>query len=84
MGCSIQHRLPVAIGTPRVPIPHFGKHRLFAAMQISGEVNIARTEASDYWSRIKLENESEDPAQISTTMLVLKSKCLHAHRDWNF
>lgn len=52
--------------------------------QISGEVNIVRTDAGDYWSRIKLENENKGPALVSTTMLVLKSKHLHAHRDLNF
>lgn len=39
------------------PYPVWGEHRLFAAIQISGEANIARTDAGDYWSRIKLENQ---------------------------
>lgn len=59
------------------PHPVMGEHGLFAAMPVSGEVNIARTDAGDYWSRIKLENDSEEPALISTTMPVLSpSTCM--------
>lgn len=61
-----------------------GEHGLFAAMPVSGEVNIARTDAGDYWSRIKLENDSEEPALISTTMPVLSpSTCIFTD-TWTF
>lgn len=42
-------------------------------MPVSGEVNIARTDAGDYWNRIILEKQGEKPALISTTMPLLKS-----------